>query len=102
MTRSTMSLGETELVLESGKLALQAQGACVVTLGETQVLATCTTAKPRMQHLCHEEYQVLRDESQSTTISCSIFNVEMSERFLAHDGKIGEAEHFLKGGKSNP
>jgi len=47
MTRSTMSLGETELVLESGKLALQAEGACVVTLGETQVLATCTTAKPR-------------------------------------------------------
>ncbi|TMK81401.1 MAG: polyribonucleotide nucleotidyltransferase [Actinobacteria bacterium] len=47
MTRSTMSLGETELLLESGKLALQAEGACVVTLGETQVLATCTTAKPR-------------------------------------------------------
>jgi len=42
-----MSLGETELLLESGKLALQAEGACVVTLGETQVLATCTTAKPR-------------------------------------------------------
>jgi polyribonucleotide nucleotidyltransferase len=47
MTRSTVSLGGTELVLESGKLALQAEGACVVTLGETQVLATCTTAKPR-------------------------------------------------------
>src|SRR5438105_6131559 len=47
MTRSTVSLGGTELVLESGKLALQAEGACVVTLGETQVLAACTTAKPR-------------------------------------------------------
>jgi len=47
MIRSTVSLGESELVFESGKLALQAKGACVVTLGETQVLATCTTAKPR-------------------------------------------------------
>src|SRR5712692_3252677 len=47
MIRSTVSLGESELVFESGKLALQAQGASVVTLGETQVLATCTTAAPR-------------------------------------------------------
>ncbi len=47
MIRSTVSLGGAELVLESGKLAMQAQGACVVTLGETQVLATCITAKPR-------------------------------------------------------
>src|SRR5438034_2869293 len=47
MIRSAVSLGESELSFESGKLALQARGACVVTLGETQVLATCTTAKPR-------------------------------------------------------
>ena len=47
MIRSAVSLGESELVFESGKLAPQAKGACVVTLGETQVLATCTTAKPR-------------------------------------------------------
>ncbi|HET9248843.1 MAG TPA: polyribonucleotide nucleotidyltransferase, partial [Actinomycetota bacterium] len=39
--------GNTTLTLESGKLALQAGGSCVVTYGETQVLATCTTAKPR-------------------------------------------------------
>jgi polyribonucleotide nucleotidyltransferase len=47
MTRSSKTIGETELVLESGKLAKQADGACVLTLGETQVLATCTTAAPR-------------------------------------------------------
>jgi polyribonucleotide nucleotidyltransferase len=47
MTRSTVSIGGAELVFESGKLAKQAKGACVVTLGETQVLAACTTAKPR-------------------------------------------------------
>src|SRR5438034_10024785 len=47
MIRSAVSLGESELSFESGKLALQARGACVVTLGETQVLATCTTAAPR-------------------------------------------------------
>src|SRR5438034_3363713 len=47
MIRSAVSLGESELSFESGKLALQARGACVVTLGETQVLATCTSAAPR-------------------------------------------------------
>src|SRR5205823_9751895 len=36
-----------ELTFESGKLAKQAEGSCVATLGETQVLATCTTSAPR-------------------------------------------------------
>ncbi|TMK86176.1 MAG: polyribonucleotide nucleotidyltransferase [Actinobacteria bacterium] len=40
-------IGDTTLVGETGKLAKQAHGSCVVTLGETQVLATCTTAEPR-------------------------------------------------------
>ncbi|HKN81478.1 MAG TPA: polyribonucleotide nucleotidyltransferase [Actinomycetota bacterium] len=39
--------GNSTLSFESGKLALQAGGSCVVTYGETQVLATCTTAQPR-------------------------------------------------------
>src|SRR5215211_3011888 len=39
--------GNTTLTFDSGKLALQAGGSCVVTYGETQVLATCTTAQPR-------------------------------------------------------
>ena len=39
--------GNSTLTFESGKLALQAGGSCVVTFGETQVLATCTTAQPR-------------------------------------------------------
>jgi len=47
MIRSSKTIGGTELVLETGKLAKQAHGSCVVTLGETQVLATCTTAAPR-------------------------------------------------------
>ncbi len=47
MTRTSVSLGDSELVFESGKLAPQAAGACVVTLGETQILAACTTAQPR-------------------------------------------------------
>jgi polyribonucleotide nucleotidyltransferase len=41
------TIGGSEITFESGKLALQAKGACTVTLGETQVLAACTTAKPR-------------------------------------------------------
>src|SRR5438094_3691061 len=47
MTRKSKLIGGTELTFESGKLAKQAAGACVVTLGETQVLAACTTAAPR-------------------------------------------------------
>ncbi|MDP8956092.1 MAG: polyribonucleotide nucleotidyltransferase [Actinomycetota bacterium] len=47
MIRSSRTIGGTELVVESGKLAKQAGGSCVVTLGETQVLATCTSAAPR-------------------------------------------------------
>jgi polyribonucleotide nucleotidyltransferase len=39
--------GSHTLTFESGKLAMQAGGSCVVTYGETQVLATCTTADPR-------------------------------------------------------
>jgi polyribonucleotide nucleotidyltransferase len=45
--RKTATIGGSELTFESGKLAKQAAGSAVVTLGETQVLAACTTAKPR-------------------------------------------------------
>ncbi|HCP61837.1 MAG TPA: polyribonucleotide nucleotidyltransferase [Actinobacteria bacterium] len=47
MTEETRIIGSTELTFESGKFASQAHGAAVVTLGETQVLATCVTSKPR-------------------------------------------------------
>src|SRR5436189_5346857 len=47
MISSSKTIGATNLVFETGKLAKQAHGSCVVTLGETQVLATCTTAEPR-------------------------------------------------------
>jgi polyribonucleotide nucleotidyltransferase len=46
-TTLSRSFGNQTLTFESGKLAKQAGGSCVVTYGETQVLATCTTAKPR-------------------------------------------------------
>jgi polyribonucleotide nucleotidyltransferase len=46
VTKST-TIGGAEMSVEVGKLALQAQGACVLTLGETQVLATCTSSNPR-------------------------------------------------------
>jgi polyribonucleotide nucleotidyltransferase len=47
MITKTRTIGDVEIVAETGKLAKQAHGSCVVTLGETQVLATCTTAAPR-------------------------------------------------------
>jgi polyribonucleotide nucleotidyltransferase len=47
MISKTKAIGDVNMVAETGKLAKQAHGSCVVTLGETQVLATCTTAAPR-------------------------------------------------------
>jgi polyribonucleotide nucleotidyltransferase len=46
-TTLSRQIGNQTLTFESGKLAQQAGGSCVVTYGETQVLATCTTANPR-------------------------------------------------------
>jgi len=45
--KKSRTIGGSEFVAETGKLAKQADGSCVLTLGETQVLATCTTAAPR-------------------------------------------------------
>jgi polyribonucleotide nucleotidyltransferase len=47
ITTKSWSLGDQTLMFESGKLALQAEGAAVVTLGETQILATCVSSSPR-------------------------------------------------------
>jgi polyribonucleotide nucleotidyltransferase len=49
MATTTLSrqFGNQTLTFEAGRLAPQAEGSCVVTYGETQVLATCTTAAPR-------------------------------------------------------
>jgi polyribonucleotide nucleotidyltransferase len=47
VTTLSRPFGSKTFTFESGKLAAQAGGAAVVTLGETQVLATCTTSNPR-------------------------------------------------------
>jgi polyribonucleotide nucleotidyltransferase len=46
-TTQSTTIGSQEMRFEAGKLAQQAGGSVVLTYGETQVLATCTTAKPR-------------------------------------------------------
>ncbi len=46
-TTLSRQIGNQTLTFESGKLAMQAGGSCVITYGETQILATCTTSKPR-------------------------------------------------------
>jgi len=46
-TTKSWSLGDRTVTFETGKLAPQAHGSAVVTLGETQVLATCVTSAPR-------------------------------------------------------
>jgi polyribonucleotide nucleotidyltransferase len=45
--RMTRSIGGADITFESGKLAMLAHGSVVVTLGETQVLVTCTSGPPR-------------------------------------------------------
>jgi polyribonucleotide nucleotidyltransferase len=47
ITNLSKTLGGQTMTLETGKLAPQAHGSVVVTYGETQVLATCTTSAPR-------------------------------------------------------
>jgi polyribonucleotide nucleotidyltransferase len=46
-TKLSKTIGGQTMTFEAGKLAMQARGSVVVTYGETQVLGTCTTAKPR-------------------------------------------------------
>ncbi|MEO8292472.1 MAG: polyribonucleotide nucleotidyltransferase [Actinomycetota bacterium] len=46
-TTRTWSFGNQDLTFESGKFALQADGAAVVTYGETTILATCVSSNPR-------------------------------------------------------
>src|SRR5947208_16167547 len=46
-TQASRTVGSSDIRFESGKLAKQAWGSAVVTIGETQILATCVTSKPR-------------------------------------------------------
>src|SRR5438552_5300517 len=46
-TTLSRTIGNQTMTFEAGKLARLADGAAVVTYGETQVLATCVSAQPR-------------------------------------------------------
>jgi polyribonucleotide nucleotidyltransferase len=45
--RATEDIGGSNVTFQTGKLAMLAHGSVVVTIGETQVLVTCTTGPPR-------------------------------------------------------
>ncbi len=47
VTTRTRQVGAHEMTFEAGKLAKLAEGAVVVTYGQTQVLATCVSSNPR-------------------------------------------------------
>jgi polyribonucleotide nucleotidyltransferase len=47
VTEMTRQVGAHEMTFQAGKLAKLADGAVVVTYGQTQVLATCVRSKPR-------------------------------------------------------
>ena len=46
-TDVSVTIGGREITFETGKLAMLAGGSAVVTIGETQVLVTCTSGPPR-------------------------------------------------------
>ena len=45
--KETRNIAGTDITFESGKLAQLALGSALVTIGETTILATCTSSKPR-------------------------------------------------------
>ena len=45
MIKETIKLGGRDLTIESGKMARQASGSCVVTYGETSLLVAVTASK---------------------------------------------------------
>ncbi len=47
VTEMTRQVGAHDMTMQAGKLARLADGAVVVTYGETQVIATCVRSKPR-------------------------------------------------------
>src|SRR3989442_7251006 len=47
VTTMSRQVGAHEMTFEAGKLAKLADGAVVVTFGQTQVLATCVRSAPR-------------------------------------------------------
>src|SRR4249919_914300 len=47
VTEMTRNIGARDLTMQTGKLAKLADGAVVVTYGQTQVLATCVRSSPR-------------------------------------------------------
>ena len=47
VTEMSRQIGAHDLTMQTGKLAKLADGAVVVTYGQTQVLATCVRSKPR-------------------------------------------------------
>ncbi len=47
MTKETRNIAGTDLTFEAGTMAQLALGAVTCTIGETEILATCTSSKPR-------------------------------------------------------
>jgi hypothetical protein len=58
-------------------------------------MQTSAISEIDIKHLGDKEDEILGNESQPAAVYRSVLNVEMSERFLAQDGEIREAEHFL-------
>ena len=51
-TTLSRQIGNQTLTFEAGKMARLADGAVMVTYGETQVLATCVRSAPRAHDRC--------------------------------------------------
>jgi polyribonucleotide nucleotidyltransferase len=47
MIRKTVKVGDRDLIIETGRMAKQADGAVVVRQGDTMLLATCVSAREK-------------------------------------------------------
>ena len=84
-----MKWGEETLTLETGKVARQADGTVIATLGETSVMANVTFAKEMKEGLALE----LAMNSQAKALNLTIAELESSEdkRLVALVKKTKEA-----------
>src|SRR5450759_1421340 len=52
--------------------------------------------KPGIEDFGYEEGQVLGEEPEAAAVLSPVLDIKVPEAFLAHDGEVGEAQHFFK------
>ena len=81
-TKKSMQWGEETLTLETGKVARQADGSVIATLGETSVMANVTFAKEPKPG----QVRVLLDFGGNTELLHLAESVTAAELWIAREG----------------